>query len=52
MYDLIDNLLNIPSQYANSTVTAVCGALVLLATVVLVDFVYRLVKSVFGRSQY
>lgn len=38
-------------QYANSTVVAVSGALILMFSVILFDLIYRLLKSVFGRSQ-
>lgn len=52
MYQIISNLLNIPDTYANSTITYVAGALVVLITILLADMVFRLIKSVFGRSQY
>lgn len=46
MYTLIDNILNIPSQYANSTVTYIAGVLLLLVVVTLTDFVYKFFRSI------
>jgi hypothetical protein len=46
MYQLVMNILNIPTQSANSTVTYVAGAILLTVTVVIIDLVYRLLRSV------
>lgn len=46
MYSLIESLLNLPSsQYVNSTVTYIAGALALLLAVVVVDLVIRLIGT-------
>ena len=46
MYSLIESLLSIPSsQYTNSTVSYVAGALALLLAVVVIDLVIRLIGS-------
>lgn len=52
MYDLVEGLINLPSGYnANSTITYLACALVMVFTVILIDMVFRLIKSCFGRSQ-
>ena len=57
MYDLIlklffgANATAVP-QNVNTTLMYVAAALALLVTCLLVDLVFRLLKSVFGRSQY
>lgn len=46
MYQLVSNILNIPSSSANTTVTYVAGAILLIVTVVIIDLIYRLLRSV------
>lgn len=46
MYTIVENILGIPSQYANSTVSYVCAVVLLLAVVTLTDFVYRFFRSI------
>lgn len=50
MYSLVSNLLGIPAQNPNSTVTYVSAALVILFTVIVVDMVYKLIKLCIGRK--
>lgn len=53
MYSIVENLLAIPTQYANSIVSYICGALVLLFCAVIIDMVYKffrhIIKSIDGR---
>lgn len=46
MYTLVENIMGIPSQYANSTVTYVAGVVLLLLTVCIIDMVYKLLRHV------
>lgn len=46
MYQLVMNILNIPTQSANSTVTYIAGTTLLIITVVIIDMIYRLLRSV------
>jgi len=46
MYNLIANILQIPETYANSTITYVAGCILLLFTVVMIDMVYRIFRSI------
>lgn len=52
MYTLIANLLNIPAQNANTTVTYVAGVLVILFSIVIIDLFYRLIRGVFNRNKF
>ena len=44
MYNLIESILNIPAQYANSTVTYIAGVILLLFVVVMIDLIYKLFR--------
>lgn len=52
MYQIIANLLNIPVQNANSTVTYVAAVLVILFTVVIIDLFYRLIRGIVSRNKF
>lgn len=50
MYSLIANLLAIPTQNANTSVTYLACALVLVFSVVIVDIVRRIISGVLPRG--
>lgn len=52
MYTLIANLLNIPLQNANSTVSYVAGSLVLIFSIVIIDLFYRLIRGILSRGRF
>ena len=57
MYDLLIKLFfgstatSVP-QGANGTLIYCAAAIAILITILLADMIFRLIKSVFGRSQY
>lgn len=46
MYNIIDNIMQIPSQYANSTVSYIAGVIILLFTAVIIDLIYKLFRTI------
>lgn len=57
MYDLLiklffgTNATSVPTG-ANGTLIYCAAAIAILITILLADMIFRLIKSVFGRSQY
>lgn len=51
MYNLIDNILNIPSQYANTTVSYIAGVILLLFVVIIIDLIYRLLRTIIKSTE-
>lgn len=52
MYTLISNLMSVPAQNANSTVTYIAGTLVLLFAVVIIDLFYRLIRGLVTKGKF
>lgn len=52
MYSLISSILDIPSQYSNSTVTYIAGTALLILLVVFIDMVYRLIRNICARGRF
>lgn len=52
MYQLIANLMSIPAQNANTTVSYIAGVLVLLFAVIIIDLFYRLIRSLVTKGKF
>lgn len=46
MYALVNTVLGVPSTGANTTVTYVAGVLLILFTAIVIDMVYKIIRSV------
>lgn len=52
MYNLVNSLLGVPSQGANSTVTYVAGAFAIILTIVMIDLFYRLIRMICNKGRF
>ena len=51
MYDLIKNIISVPDNSANSSITYAACALLLLVTVIVIDNIFRFFKGFFPRNK-
>lgn len=52
MYNLVNNLLGVPAQSANTTVTYVAGAFAIILTIVMIDLFYRLIRMICNKGRF
>lgn len=52
MYQLVNSLLGVPATNANTTVTYVAGAFVIILTIVMIDLFYRLVRMICNKGRF
>lgn len=52
MYTLVYNILGVPTQGANSSVTTVAAAILLICFMIFIDLIYRIFRSILARGRF
>lgn len=46
MYNLIEQIIGAPANYANSSYVYICGTILILFTVIMIDLIYKFIRHI------